>query len=344
MVTAGYIQGMRASGMLAASAIAAIVAGCASQPPAVPQAAAAPGMFVVKGGAFTMGLDKGELNERPAHKVEVDTFAMDRTEVSAGDFAEFLNAIGNPGDIYMTPDEYATVVAVPAADGKNEIRFSARPGFERYPANNVSWKGADAYCRWRGKSLPTEAEWEKAARGTDKRLFPWGKRNPTERLAQFEQVWQEKRFDVLVPVDSHPEGASPYGMLNMSGNVLEWVKDGYRQNYCDFCNPGGETNSILLQQLTSQESETSDADPAAAATEQRDEKGKILPKRQIPPRKNPTGPTAAAFMVLRGGSWQDARGYDLTATRRSWLDPSQRFPHTGFRCSAGIPREKSPGR
>ena len=314
--------------------VVAVGTGCAAQQPAAPQAAGEPGMLLVRGGRFTMGRDEGEINERPAHTVEVDTFAMDRTEVSAADFAEFLNAAGNAGNTYFTPDAYATVVAVPAREEDQGTRFSARPGYERYPANNVSWMGADAYCRWRGKRLPTEAEWEKAARGTDERRFPWGKRDPGDQLAQFEQVWQEKRFDVLSPVDAFPEGASPYGALNMAGNVLEWVSDWYRQNLCDFCNPDGEVNLGLILQLTRQEP----APPHTAATAgdgsaAEDAQGGSREKRQVPPRNNPGGPSTGSFKVLRGGSWLDREKDDVATTRRFWLDPSQRFPHTGFRCS-----------
>ena len=327
---------MRLLVMLAVTAIASLVAGCATAPPSVPQAAAEPGMLVVDGGRFTMGRDEGDINERPSHKVKLDTFAMDRTEVSASDFAEFLNAVGNAGNVSFTPDEYATVIVVPSDDGKKETRFSARPGYERYPANNVSWKGADAYCRWRGKRLPSEAEWEKAARGTDQRLFPWGKSNPLEGFAQFDQIWQEKQFNVLVPVDALPAGASPYGMLNMAGNVLEWVNDWYRQNLCDFCNPEGEAHLDLILELTGQDADRSDPDPSRSGkTEEIAAASKEVAgqQRQAPPRDNPHGPALGVFKILRGGGWQDRLAGDLTATRRFWLDPSQRFPHTGFRCS-----------
>ncbi len=326
-------------GSLAAVMFVLCASGCASQKLAAPQAAEEPGMFLVRGGRFTMGQDKGGINERPAHTVEVDAFAMDRTEVSAADFAEFLNAVNNQDDVYLyfTPDEYATVVAATALDGDRDTRFSARQGYERYPANNISWKGADAYCRWRGKRLPTEAEWEKAARGTDKRRFPWGKRKPGASLAQFDQVWQQKQFDVFVPVDALTEGASPYGMFNMAGNVLEWVNDWYRQNLCDFCNPGGETNLGLILQLTRQEA---DAPESVVAGDDKVEEGEQVHgkrQRQIPPRNNPSGPAAGSFKVLRGGSWPDRQDDDIATTHRFWLDPSQRFPFTGFRCSKGSP-------
>ncbi len=325
---------------IAGTVIVALTAGCASTPPAAPEASSDPGMLIVRGGRFTMGHDTGELNERPAHKVELDTYAMDRTEVSARDFAEFLNAEGNPGESYFTPNDHATVVLVQSERKAREILFAARPGYENYPANNVSWQGADAYCRWRGKRLPTEAEWEKAARGTDKRLFPWGKSTPREGLAQFEQTWQDRQFDVLVPVDALPDGASPYGQLNMAGNVLEWVNDWYRQNLCDFCNPDREGNLSLIRQLTGQDVATG---AAPADAEESDEAGDTgsdtSQQRQAPPRNNPTGPETGIFKVLRGGSWQDHQDQELAATHRFWLDPTQRFPNTGFRCTKDAARQ-----
>jgi formylglycine-generating enzyme required for sulfatase activity len=292
-------------------------------------------MLVVQGGRFTMGRDKGEINERPSHAVGVDTFAMDRTEVAAGEFAEFLSAVGNAGDRYFTPDEHATVMLLPSGGGADATGFKARPGSERFPANNVSWFGADAYCLWRGKRLPTEAEWEKAARGTDRRPFPWGKLLPDESLARFGQVWQERQYGVFVPVDQLADGASPYGMLNMSGNVLEWVNDWYRQNLCDFCNPEHEANLGLVQQLSAHRDDPAAGAGAPASPELAGR------QRQTPPRDNPLGPSAGSFKVLRGGSWQDRLVDDLAATRRFWLDPSQRFPYTGFRCVKELTREQS---
>jgi len=326
---------MKVLRFLVTAAIFVLSGGCASSPPAVPQVAADKEMLIVSGGRFTMGRDQGEVNERPAHKVDVDTFALDRTEVSAGEFAAFLNVMGNESDRYFTPDEYATVVAVPGDVSGAVARFAARPGYERFPANNVSWNGADSYCRWLGKRLPTEAEWEKAARGTDKRLFPWGKHEPRESNAQFEQTWKEKRFGVMVPVDALPEGASPYGVLNMAGNVLEWVNDWYRQNCLDFCNPEGERNPSLILQLTGRDTEiTQDADPAKDLPQK-----KSTQRSQTPPRNNPTGPEMGSFKVLRGGSWQDQLDEEMSTTRRVWLDPAQRLPYTGFRCAKGSSRQ-----
>lgn len=311
-----------------------LLLGCASRPPAAPRTAATPGMLLVGEGRFTMGRDEGEINEQPSHGVDLREYALDRTEVTAAEFAEFLTAAGNEGDRYFTPDEQATVVAVPGRGGER-ARFAARPGYERHPANNVSWHGADAYCRWRGKRLPTEAEWEKGARGPDERIYPWGDEPPAGSLARFGQSWPEQRLDVLLPVDSLAPGASPYGLLHMAGNVLEWVHDWYRQNLCDFCNPEREPNLPLIRAIAGQEEPGQEAGsgtasaPAPAGTGA----GPAVSAGQAPPRKNPAGPATGGFKVLRGGSWRELRDDELTATRRYWLDPAQRFAHTGFRCA-----------
>jgi formylglycine-generating enzyme required for sulfatase activity len=263
---------------------------------------------------------------------------MDRTEVAAADFADFLNAKGNDGDRYFTPDEQATVIVAAAGGAGAQARHAARPGYERHPANNVSWHGADAYCRWRDKRLPTEAEWEKAARGPDERLYPWGGAPPQGTLARFGQVWQERRFDVLLPVDSLPAGASPYGLLHLSGNVLEWVGDWYRQNLCDFCNPLVEANLPLVQMIAGREQPEPGAGNEEAAGAAAG--GMATPQRQAPPRQNPAGPSTGSFKVLRGGSWRETLEEELAATRRYWLEPAERFANTGFRCV----RDESPER
>lgn len=316
-----------------ACALPALLIACALGRPPRPTPAPEPGMMEIPRGDFTMGRDSGPLNEQPAHEVEIGRYYLDRTEVSAGDFAAFLNAQGNPGDRYFTADDLATVLEVPGTDGPS--RYEARPGLEGFPANQVSWYGADAYCRWRGRRLPTEAEWEKGARGPDERRFPWGRPVPEPTRARFAQTWAEKRLDVLVPVDALPAGSSAYGLLNMSGNVLEWVQDWYRQNLCDFCNPEAEAHLRLLRQLTNQSESPATAGPSLSSEPD-------VRQRQVPPRVDPSGPSTGIFKVLRGGSWQEQDPADLSTTRRFWLDPLQRFPNTGFRC-AKDPTEE-PGR
>lgn len=119
----------------------------------------------------------------------------------------------------------------------------------------------------------------------------------------------------------------------MSGNVLEWVGDWYRQNLCDFCDPGGESNLRLVRQLTGQEDIFSNLlSPTETAPTERDGADISGRKSQAPPRNNPTGPTTGSFKVLRGGSWMSHVEAELTTSHRFWLDPTQRFPTTGFRC------------
>ena len=136
---------------------------------------------------------------------------------------------------------------------------------------------------------------------------------------------------MLVPVDALPAGASPYGVLHMSGNVLEWVSDWYRQNLCDFCNPESEANLPLVRTIAGREQPAAEEagkeklEGAAAG-------GEAARQRQAPPRENPAGPSTGSFKVLRGGSWHETMDVELATTRRFWLDPAQRFANTGFRC------------
>jgi formylglycine-generating enzyme required for sulfatase activity/outer membrane protein OmpA-like peptidoglycan-associated protein len=282
-------------------------------------------MVVIPSGWFVMGSDIGEFNEKPAHEVYLDTFEIDRYEVSANDFAEFLNEKENLNDKYFTYDDSSTIIDISKymKEGKDKEAGSAgylpRKGFDNYPANNVSWYGAYDYCRWKGKRLPTEAEWEKAARGMNSGIFPWGNSFPDSSKARYNQKLQDQNLMVMVPVDSLSEGSSPYGVLNMSGNVLEWVTDWYKQNYCDFCDPGGAEFTDIAGEISN--------------------RGKspegISDKRPyIPPKNNPGGPAAGIFKVLRGGSWEEESEMKIRTSFRYWLAPMDRRSNTGFRCVA----------
>jgi len=192
-------------------------------------------MALVPSGFFTMGSNQTGPDETPEHRVFLDAFHIDTHEVAANDFAEFLNTVNNPKSYYLE-NKYGTLI--------NKGRFQARPGLEYFPINNVSWNGAAAYCRHKGKRLPTEAEWEKAARGTDKRIFPWGNSPPTPERARYFQTWTEDvAHRVMVPVDALPKGKSPFGLHNMAGNVKEWVDDWYDREYyvdsSEYENPKG---------------------------------------------------------------------------------------------------------
>jgi formylglycine-generating enzyme required for sulfatase activity/regulator of sirC expression with transglutaminase-like and TPR domain len=192
-------------------------------------------MALVPGGFFTMGANRNGLDEKPEHEVFVDSFFMDRYEVSAQEYAKFLNTADNVKGYYLD-NKYGTLFF--------NGRFQPRPGLGSLPINNVNWKGAAAYCQWKKKRLPTEAEWEKAARGTDKHIFPWGDTRPTPERARYFQKWTDaEKHKVMVSVDALPEGKSPFGLYNMAGNVKEWVDDWYDREYyaesSEYTNPRG---------------------------------------------------------------------------------------------------------
>ncbi len=169
-----------------------------------------------------MGTDDRARNERPAHQVILDSFYIDQYEVSNAWFAKFLNAKGNQMEGNANWIEAIDVdLRVHLVDGI----WKVDPGNDNYPMNEMTWYGARAFCAWRGGSLPTEAEWEKAARGTDGRTYPWGE-GITCKQANFAGC-----FFAAVQIDGLPESASPYGAYNMAGNMMEWTADWYDANY-----------------------------------------------------------------------------------------------------------------
>ena len=193
-------------------------------------------MAPVPSGFFTMGSDDHGEDEAPEHKVYLDSYFIDRYEVSASDFASFLNDVNNMNGYYLD-NKYGILFY----NGK----YQPRKGFENHPINNIKWQGAYEYCRWKGKRLPTEAEWEKAARGKDGRIYPWGNKLPTNDLARYRQIWtKEIKHHVMVPVDIFTKGTSPYGVHHMAGNVKEWVDDWFDREYYDdpanHINPKGQ--------------------------------------------------------------------------------------------------------
>jgi sulfatase modifying factor 1 len=182
-----------------------------------PCAGAPDDMVCVPAGMFQMGTDLqdflGEMipaDERPAHEITLtQTYWIDRTEVTAMAYAECVAA-------------QACSVPAPVENSTWQV-----PGKESHPINGVTWFQAVEYCEWKGRRLPSEAEWEYAARGDDGRLFPWGNEAPTcERI-----VAQGCNPNGTQPVGSKPMGASPVGALDMVGNVYEWCADYYQANY-----------------------------------------------------------------------------------------------------------------
>ena len=185
---------------------------------------------LVPAGAFTMGADDADAHGRtaefPPHRVHLDAYWVDAHEVTNAQFVRFLNvrARGNRAHIYNLCD-----LGNPACRIGHDAQTKAcvvEKGYEQHPVCAVSWQGAHDYARHVRRRLPTEAEWEKAARGTDGRRYPWGNR------------WDAKRTNTreagpghTVPVATMPHDRSPYGAMDMAGNVREWVQDVWDEHF-----------------------------------------------------------------------------------------------------------------
>ena len=261
-------------------------------------------MIVIPGGEFLMGSSDDGVSfddERPQRKVYVSSFHIDRYEITNAHYKQFVDATGSQAPSHPTSK-------LTLWDQRTPL-----PGSEHHPVVNVSWNEAVAYCQWQGKRLPTEAEWEKAARGTDGRRYPWGsewnlaKANSASywagRTIEFQNGEEWKAFwvtgegmrlsrerglngEVLtLPVGTFLDGASPYGVLDMVGNASEWVQDWY------------EPYSYLNAPLS-----------------------------------DPQGPNGQLLKVVRGGSWlKPAR--NIRAADRDYAFPADRASGIGFRCA-----------
>lgn len=169
-------------------------------------------MVYVPAGEFSMGSNKGSANAVPEHTVTLDSYWIDQTEVTNAMYAKCVS------DGSCQAPENST--------SHTRVSYFNDSKYADFPVIYVNWYEADAYCKWAGRSLPTEAQWEKAARGTDGRLYPWGKEVPNNNVLNFNSLQGD-----TVKVGSYPAGASPYGALDMSGNVGEWVSDFYQKDY-----------------------------------------------------------------------------------------------------------------
>lgn len=213
--------------------------------------------------------------EQPAHRIILDDFWFDRTEVTNSQFAAFLNERGNQeegGETWLNVDGEDCRIE------NREGRFQPANGYEDHPVVEVTWYGAAAYCEWAGGRLPTEAEWEYAARGPEGYEYPWGDTFDGTRLnycdvncghSNLSDTDYDDGYAETAPVGSYPDGTSWCGTLDMAGNVWEWVADWY-------------------EPYTSGE------------------------------QVNPEGPSSGYFRVVRGGSWNyDQRRARCTYRRRN---------------------------
>jgi formylglycine-generating enzyme required for sulfatase activity len=282
---------------------AATSAAAASVPPPRPAPqpvrGCAANQVPIPGGTFWMG---DQDIDKPVHKVTLSPFCIDKTEVTVAAFRTCVHA----GDC-APPSATVEWKDIKPEDKTKWSQFctSGRSGLDQHPINCVDWKQASAYCEWTGGRLPTEAEWEHAARGNDGRSYPWGSEPPdAKRLnacgsecvsmgkKRLDATWTpmytgDDGWPATAPVGSYPKGASPFGVLDMAGNVWEWTAD----SFADY----------------SEEAVTN------------------------PQRSRPD----AALRVVRGGGWDNVVPARVRATFRSWIVPAYRFNFLGFRCARG---------
>ncbi len=210
-------------------------------------------MIDIAGGTFEMGTTAAEVraavdacvadggdcqlaygeDSSPPHSVTLDPFSMDRDEVTYGQYLTFLNWLG-PRSHINGCDSFQCIATQNETDASNvsfdSANYRVQPFLENYPVAGVTWYGAKTYCEALGRRLPTEAEWERAAKGTEGRIYPWGNdRNVNNAKTSRPIVDAAQRG--AVPIGSYPIGASENGLLDMAGNVEEWVADWYSETY-----------------------------------------------------------------------------------------------------------------
>lgn len=238
---------------------------------------------LVPAGSFLMGSDKkvdrlAYRSEMPQRGVHLNAFEIDKYEVTALQYLKFVLATNRPPQIDWR------------YDGGNFQEAMAH-----HPIMHVSWSDADAYCAWAGKRLPTEAEWEKAARGTDGRINPWGNQSAGLSRANFgrsglsgpvrDRPERLLMYPPIIAVDKYENSASPYGLHQTMGNVAEWVADWYDPDYY-----------------------------------------------KVAPDRNPKGPETGTQKAFRGGGWIDSTT-TMRVAMRNGTDPNTKMNWLGFRCA-----------
>ncbi len=269
-------------------------------------------MIEIPAGTFSMGLEQtfeGQADEGPARKVTLSAYQIDRYEVTNAQYSKFLAWIkAHPARAH----EFCEEREPPSKDhiplGWGDARYKGAA----YPVVGVDWFDAYAFAAWAGKRLPTEAEWERAARGPQSTLFPWGQRFEPSRVHYAESLFgrriasdadvqdfvkwlQNNRDHITLRADAKESGASPEGALHLVGNVGEWVADRYAVDH--YKHAGDETN--------------------------------------------PKGPRQGLERVLRGGSWLAPSPVGLTGASRGPQSPLVRRPWNGFRCALDAGRQPS---
>lgn len=241
-------------------------------------------MITIPAGEFLMGTDRRRSDEqnRPQHRVFLPAYRIDKYPVTNAQYARFVAATGHRPPLHWD-------------NGK------IPPGLELHPVTMVSWFDAMAYAKWAGKRLPTEAEWEKAARGPDGRRWPWGSHMDVTRLNTYYNVGS------TTAVTRYPEGASYYGVMDMAGNVSEWVADDFKPY------EGSRAPAELFRGRV------------AMANTPLDRALKVVD----------LVPVDASYKVLRGGSWK-SDPFSTATYHRNYSWPHYASDFFGFRCVADI--------
>ena len=284
-------------------------------------------------------------DEKPWHWIELDAFLLDQTEVTVEAFEGCVKA-GACSDADLGKVQ----------DGKAHLCNWGKADRKRHPINCVIWNQAHAYCAWAGKRLPTEAEWERAARGDDGRSYPWGRSVVTcDRGVWHTAVDKKCGEKSTQPVGSKPKGRSAYGALDMAGNVWEWVNDRYAAAYYETTCIGTEVVEAADKRQESQAEQDQREDledlkkvgPCSEATPWKNPEGPLEPLSDgVKPLDKSDAPRIHAdgdFRVLRGG------GFVNVTTRKSALvsnrvkNPPNLSGHgIGFRCAKDAAAEKAP--
>tara|TARA_B100000686_G_C16802828_1_gene987397 strand:+ start:6912 stop:7748 length:837 start_codon:yes stop_codon:yes gene_type:complete len=184
-------------------------------------------MVYFPAGDFMMGSSDGDgrPDERPKHKVFLDSFYLDKHEATGIEFEEYL---------MVHPKEHPTITGW--------FDRKVKPEMKDRPVIGLTWKRCLRYCKWRGKRIPTEAEWERAAAGLEGRVYPWGNRIPTWKHANFNKCCSIMKGLILDIIGSHRRGTTPEGVYDLAGNIAEWVHDWYDKKYYEISpqrNPSG---------------------------------------------------------------------------------------------------------
>lgn len=239
---------------------------------------------LIPAGKFIMGTNSkyANLENQPQHEVTLKAYKIDKYPVTNAQYARFVAATGHRPPLHWK-------------DGK------IPKGLEMHPVVMVSWKNAKAYAEWAGKRLPTEAEWEKAARGTKGYRWPWGNQIDPRRMNNYESV------NRTTDVTAYPNGASPYGVMDMAGNVLEWVNDDFLP-YEGSQAPASVFRAKVYRKGTASEQAMKLVDIVE---------------------------TDARYKVLRGGSWKgDPLSSSSYHRNSNWPDKASDF--YGFRCAQDV--------